>query len=518
MDAISIRLPDGTIRTARPSQGQTLAQAIFLLGLWNDTPLCSGLGKCGLCRVRFLADAPPPRREEKQRLGKKDVDNGWRLACLHPAAPARIELPPSPRGAAPRMQGQSRPNVPIRLAVDLGTTSLHWSALQNGEETASGSELNAQIGLGGEIMARLAFTQTPDGGRELRELALGQLKHLAALLNTPLEELCVAANPAMLALLLGRDPSGLMAAPYRSPLSGGMWKELDPALPPAYIPPVYAPFVGADLSAGLAALVLAPNAQPDYPFLLADLGTNGEFILALSPREALCASVPMGPALEGVGLRHGRTAGPGAVTGFTLTPRGVTPTYFKSRRQGIPGITGTGHLSLAALLRRNGLLTTEGLFTPQADPAAPPLQHILRKSLDTLQGEPVFQLPDGLHLPGSDIEEMLKVKAAFNLAFSRLLKEAGLQSSQLKAIHLGGAMGEHVAPGDLETLGFVPTGAAEKIRSQGNTSLRGARLLLQSPETRSALEALPHPALVDLAADPELGQQFMQRMVFDHVR
>ncbi|MGE4290902.1 MAG: ASKHA domain-containing protein [Desulfovibrio sp.] len=519
MERIVITPPEGPPRKTEADPGRTLAQAIFLLGLWGNVPLCSGLGKCGLCRVRFVRAAPDARREEIARLGQEAVAQGWRLACLHPALPCEIELPRPSRAARPRREGSLASSGENALAVDLGTTTLHWAVLQDGSVTLSGSELNAQIGLGSEVMARLAFALRPGGAESLRGLILDQLKYLAASLNLPLEALCVAGNPAMLALLLGREPSRLAFAPYALPLQGGRSEQLDPALPAAYLPPLYAPFVGADLSAGLAALTLDPDERPEYPFLLADLGTNGEFILALSPSEALCASVPMGPALEGVGLRCGRTAGPGAITGFTLGPAGPAPQYFENDPDGPPGITGTGHLSLVALLLRAGLLQPDGRFRQDADnsPGNPLLKRLAAR-LTTEQGEPAFRVNDELTLPASDVEQILKVKAAFNLAFSRLLAEAGLDAKDLAALHLAGAMGEHVSLADLETLGFLPPGLAARTRKQGNTSLRGAILLLRSPQTRPALEAMAPPRLVDLAADPDLGSHFMQRMVFSHVR
>jgi len=523
MRSIVIHLPQGTVRTTPARTGQTLAQAIFLTGLWAQTPLCSGMGKCGLCKVRFRSEAPSPRREEIKRLGPEAVEQGWRLACLHPAMPVELDLPDPARAARPCRQGDILPNAPLGLAVDLGTTSVHWAAVQKEKITASGSELNAQMGLGGEIMARLAFARQDQGLSQLRQLILEQLKAVAASLGRRPDSLCVAGNPAMLALLLNLDVSGLAAAPYASPLRGGSMHSLDPALPPAYIPPVYAPFVGADLSAGLAALLLAPKAAMEFPFLLADLGTNGEFILALSPEAMFCASVPMGPALEGVGLQCGRTAGPGAITAFTLGPQGPVPQYFqdsaRSPSAAPPGITGTGHLSLAALLLRSGILDHNGLFqtTAQSGPVHP-LHARLQRLVTQIRDEPAFQAAPGLLVPGTDFEEILKVKAAFNLAFSRLLHTAGIPSGELRGVHLAGAMGEYVSVADLVTLGFIPKALKERIHRQGNTSLRGAALLVRDPRVRSALERLPAPQLVDLAADPQLGQQFMQRMVFHHVR
>ena len=92
-----------------------------------------------------------------------------------------------------------------------------------------------------------------------------------------------------------------------------------PGLPPIYIPPLPAPFVGGDVSAGLAALL---EADIPRPFVLADLGTNGELALVTEAGDLWLTSVPLGPALEGIGTECGQLGGPGVVTGFMLTPMG----------------------------------------------------------------------------------------------------------------------------------------------------------------------------------------------------
>ncbi|MEF2145202.1 MAG: ASKHA domain-containing protein [Desulfovibrionaceae bacterium] len=520
MQQIIIHTHSGQRLETTVSPGLTLAQAVFLLGLWQGVPLCAGLGKCGLCRVRFRSNPPAPLAQETKRLGNEAVAQGWRLSCLHPANPCEIELPQPSRAALPEQSREPEretespaPSPPIRLAVDLGTTSVQWTALQEGQPVASGKSLNPQLGLGSEIMTRLAFALRPGGADILRRLILDRLREIIASLPGPVERLCIAGNPTMTGLLLGHDLRGLAAAPYRLDEPCGRDFELAPDLPPAYVPPHLAPFVGADISAGLAALTLAPETHPAYPLLLADLGTNGEFILALSPESLLCASVPMGPALEGVGLRFGRTAGPGAITGFTLTPSGPKHTYFHNNPDGPAGMTGTGHLSLVALLLRVGLLTPEGAF---AQPASP-LANKLAAQLTSLDGEPAFRVTDDILLPASDVEEILKVKAAFNLALSRLLLEAGLAPGGLASLHLAGAMGEHAAMADLETLGFLPSSLLPLSHKAGNTSLAGAELLLTSPALRERLSRLPAPRVLDLASDHAFGSQFLHRMVFRHV-
>lgn len=65
--------------------GQTLAQTIWLSGELSPPALCSGLGRCGACRVRFLEGTPEPCDADSAILGAEAVRGGWRLACRHAA-------------------------------------------------------------------------------------------------------------------------------------------------------------------------------------------------------------------------------------------------------------------------------------------------------------------------------------------------------------------------------------------------------------------------------------------------
>jgi hypothetical protein len=152
------------------------------------------------------------------------------------------------------------------------------------------------------------------------------------------------------------------------------------------------------------------------------MGTNGEFLLALADGGLLAASVPLGPALEGIGLTHGNVAGPGAVTRFALSPAGLEArTLDGAAPSRAAGLTGTAYLSLLAHLVRLGLVNAQGQFRP----GATPLGARLAERIEVRGGERVFTLFDGMALSGADVEEVLKVKAAFNLALSRLLARSG---------------------------------------------------------------------------------------------
>jgi uncharacterized 2Fe-2S/4Fe-4S cluster protein (DUF4445 family) len=415
------------------------------------------------------------------------------------------------------------------------------------------------------VLSRLGVARSPRGAARLQALTLDFLRGLARRCGEA-RSLCLAANPAMTAIALGRDGSGLACAPYSLEYAGGRWERL-PGLPPLWTPPQLSPFVGGDISAGYAALALGPALAPElcagralaaYPFLLADMGTNGEFLLALSPDTAFAASVALGPALEGAGLSCGSEARPLAATRFTLGPEGLAPFVLpalpgegpgqvtdwepgqatvlgsdqgKARaalreeaapipvpapisiRSAVPlaGIAGTGAVSLLHLLLESKALSREGNFTPER---CGPLRRFLRPERDG-EGRKFLPLPGGLSFSAADVEEVLKVKAAFSLGLRRLLQTAGIASHSLARVYLAGSLGAHVDRIALENLGFFPPGMASRMEAAGNTSLGGACLLLQSAKIRSALtDWAARVATLDLASDPAFVRDFAGQMRF----
>lgn len=513
----------GHVHLAAAQPQRTLAHVLFLEGLWPTRPFCAGLGRCGLCAVRFAMPFPEVSAEEQAVFSPVKLDQGWRLACRRQALPGlEISLPFSfpAFGAQGRTAFLSREPVGLlSLAVDLGTTSLHWRVQDEAGVLDQGQELNPQLAAGSEVMSRMGFAlEHPDNARILRDVVLRRVHALLRALPRPVEWICVAGNSVMTALLLEWPLEGLAAAPYSLPHAGGFWTRLFPEGPEVYIPPLPAPFIGADLSAGLAHIHFDKGARIDYPFILADLGTNGEFILALNPEEYLAASVPMGPALEGIGMTHGSVALPGVWVDFSLFALGLSPAVLPgdvgdSAESG-QRISGTGYLALLACLRSLGLLDKAGRFATGNSPLA----RRIGQALDENAPEKRFALGQDIFLYGRDVEELLKVKAAFNLAFSRILAEGGLSPSSLKAVYLAGALGEHVSLDALENLGFVPLGMKTRIHFLGNTSLAGAALLARSPEARAWIEGVvPRIRTLPIGQEQDFFTRYMQRLVFEYV-
>jgi len=497
--------------------GDTVAAALWQSGRLRPAALCSGLGRCGACRVRF-ACPPPPSPGEEDILGREALDDGWRLGCRHAAADGmRIEVPAPPADDAEtglffRAEPEGRADDgPFVLAVDLGTTSVCWrlTSRSSGRCMVEGRLLNPQMGAGSDVMSRIAAARTPEGRSRLREPVLRLLRRLVQIM-APVSELCVAGNTAMTAILLDKDCAGLAAAPYSLPEKGGRAVAL-PGLPPVWIPPQIAPFVGGDITSGVLALKRAKIA---YPFLLADMGTNGEFVLALDEARAVTGSVPLGPALEGIGMRHGVMAGPGSVTAFTLGPSGITPHFWRNEPPAgnAAGIAGAGYLSLIALLLRLGVIGPDGR------PAARPSTGIASRLLDSLRqrgGGWSLPLGKGLALEAADVEEVLKVRAAFALTAQRLLREKGLSPADPCWV-LSGALGGHVSGETLATLGFLPSGTGIRLSFAGNTSLDGAERWLLEPADRADLARWAgNCGVLDLRSDADFTAAFVGAMRFD---
>jgi len=520
-----IRLQDvsGSVRFIEAAPHLTLAQVLFLESLWPKGAFCAGLGRCGLCAVRFIASVPASSPEDQAVFSEARLARGWRLACRRQALPGmEVELPfdfPPVRMPTPLSAFVREPQGALSLAVDLGTTSVQWRLDDEVGTLAGGQDLNPQLAAGSEVMSRLRFAlQHPGNAQMLQGVVLRWLEPLARAWPRPVDRICVAGNSVMTALLLGWPLEGLAKAPYSLPHPAGFWTKPAPDWPEVYIPPLIAPFIGADVSAGLAWIHFAQGDALRYPFLLADMGTNGEFLLALKPGECLGASVPLGPALEGIGMSHGSAALPGVWVDFRLAAGGLAPKTLPgeifSPLQAAPRISGTGYLSLLARLREIGLLDATGRFVPGDNPLA----RRLGAGLEETAAGKRLALGRGVFFTGRDAEELLKVKAAFNLAFSRLLAEAGLKPDDVQTVYLAGALGEHVRLAALEELGFVPPGMQPRICALGNTSLAGAALLVRSAQARAWIEALaPKIRVLPIGQERDFFTQYVQRLVFTYV-
>lgn len=506
MPVLRLVRPGGT-ETITAEPGTRLSSALWLSPLLPPTPLCNGLGLCGRCRVRFLSCPPEPCEAEREYFSEEELAAGWRLACRHLVPDVKeVALEILPESGAMTAIFAKELSDQVYLGIDLGTTSIQWKAVTaSGEAVAEGNGWNPQGGAGADIVSRLAMAQSPGGRRLLSSLVANAITDITKLLaqkGGKIERICIAANSAMTEILLDKDVSGLCGAPYSLSFSGGASCPIpDTDLPEILFPPLPAPFVGGDISAGLLAIM---EKRPPLPFLIMDFGTNGELALLRQDHRLFLTSAPLGPALEGAGPACGQPAAKGAVTGWRLEATGLVP-IFACGEGAATGITATGYVSLLALLHRLGVLNSRGHFEQGNLPLARKISAGLVDQRLNLQGK--------LFLTATDVELLLKVKAALAVALKAILTFAHIEAAGVAEVYMAGALGENLPVADLVSLGFIPIAFSQKIRTAGNTSLAGACLLAREPDKMQSLVSLcANAEIINLVEDEAFMEKYLAAM------
>lgn len=470
-----------------------------------------------------------------------------------------------------------KPIDKYRLFVDIGTTSIAWhcesianlsvsvAQVDNTNElenlpTFSGGALNPQMIAGADVMARLhsanALLIKAKKSPFLHNLIQNYLQELIKELQDSssssfeIVEIFMAANSAVMALSLGTDISGLCSAPYVLADFGNRYVTLE-SLPPIWIAPQMSAFIGADACSGLAYILsliaqengaindssidtieLSKNTNHEKTFdkyqgiifLLADMGTNGEFILfdgTEKKPKITAASVPLGPAIEGVGMRfgapvHGEVQN--IILSFKLGLRGL-----EYQCSGIPKhICGAAYLSLIHILLSLNLLNRQGFFQiPSRDDLNSsstytqiPLAKKILQNIREENGETRLYITDILYICPEDIENILKVKSAFATAISLLTQEA-LEGKSMTNIYLSGSLADYIPLTHLENLGFIHQGASKYTKILGNSSLKGLQALAKSePLKEELLDFVKNAKTLDLTADPIFAEEFIENMHF----
>lgn len=526
-------------RVIEGCQGRkTLLELLRENGAFVDA-LCGGNGKCGRCRVQIQKGADMPQRKEREVFSEQELADGWRLACVcRPMGKVVVRLPDefvkqekepifeqfsgsenaTQTGHAAntnteRTEMDGKKHLRCGMAVDIGTTTLAASlvCLEDGKELRTISAVNRQRAYGADVIARISSSEN-GFGEELRQCIIADLCRLAEELTagekTVLEKVVIAGNTVMCHLLLGYPYGGLGRAPY-TPFDLSMqnmtWRALtgkeDISAEVVILPGISA-FVGADIAAGMYACGMKPEKKE----LLLDLGTNGEMVLGTGT-EFLAASAPAGPALEGGNISCGMPAVPGAVADAVLYGRNTmaVKTIGKLPPQ---GLCGTGILGVVYELLIHGLIDTQGIL----------------KGPWFEKGFPVGK--ETILFTQEDIRQVQMAKAAVRTGVELLVREAGMEWSEISRVYLSGSFGFHLNIEKATALGMLPREVKNKITVVGNSALSGAKACLKDAQkdekreknTSTAEEKICRMAsctrTVSLAECPEFYESYYKYMTF----
>lgn len=454
---------------------------------------CAGNHTCGKCRVQVEGEAAPPEPTELRLLS--GAEPGTRLACCcRIAGDLTVTLHEEEGAKIVAWHAQpdcARTETGFGLAADIGTTTVAVQLLdrESGRVLAERLAENAQRGYGADVISRIEACRE-NGVAALSERIAAQLEEMAAecLREAGVSEVAeavVTGNATMLHIYEGLDPSSLAVAPFdvQSYFGGQSRRTLAGA--PVYLPRCVGAYVGADIvCAALAGDLLGGGTQA-----LADIGTNGELVLAKDGR-LLCCSTAAGPAFEGAGLSCGMPAASGAVR--AVREEGGKVVWETVGGQPPEGVCGSGALDALAVMLRTEAMDDSGYI------------------------EQPWPIGDsGLTVTQKDVRQIQLAKSAICAGLLTLLEQEALSAEDVERFVIAGGFGSTMNFDSAAEIGLYPAALRSRADFIGNGALGGACMLLLNRELRAESEALARDAVeLSLSASPAFMDYYVDCMSF----
>jgi uncharacterized 2Fe-2S/4Fe-4S cluster protein (DUF4445 family) len=514
-----------------------------------EVVLCEHLGRPWVARYHLEIE-PPSMEDNTPDLERVQRELALRhdLRDVRPALAALAKLPTVLREGewtvtAEVEQGDwTAPDGPYRLldiipgkaetraiglAVDIGTTSVatYLADLETGQLVDHASAFNGQIARGEDVISRIIYAKQPDHRLELQQRVVATINTLVdemlarqALAPERIVLATVAGNTTMLHLFLGLEPQNIRMEPYIPaagrfpPMSAdGLGLHMHPDGLVDCLPCVGA-YVGADITAGLLRTGMYGE---ETVTLFIDVGTNGEMVLGNSDWLITCAC-SAGPAFEGAGATSGTPAVTGAIEQVWIDPRSLEPTWTTIGEAPPIGICGSGMISLlgemmiTGVIDKGGRIAAEGR-SPRVRRGEGGVEYVVVWAADTgTEG-------DDIVLTETDIQNLLRAKAAIYAGAAVLCESVGLSIGDVERVLIGGGFGRHIDVEKAIQIGLLPDMAWERFTYLGNTSIQGAYLALTCRESRAQVDELASKmTYLELSADNRFMDAFTSALFIPH--
>jgi uncharacterized 2Fe-2S/4Fe-4S cluster protein (DUF4445 family) len=416
------------------------------------------------------------------------------------------------------------------IAFDLGTTTVVATLLDldNGQPAAVRSMLNRQQPYGADVITRISATMMDSGALQaLRDRAHETLAELTGevladggVAAAEVYEITVCGNVTMMQLALGIDPEPLSMAPFvvaaheLPPVKAfDFGVDVHPRAP-AFVFPSLGAYVGGDIVAGMLASGLTRDKRLR---LFIDVGTNSEIALG-SVERVLATAAPAGPAFEAAQIRCGMRAADGAIEGVKIGADNLTLEVIGDCEA--VGMCGSGLVDAVAELVQSGLLDRSGRFIPDED--AHEQFPALAPRLTKIGEERVFVLhwrgedpAESVFLSQRDVRELQFAKASIATGWDILLRELGVDASEISQVLLAGSFGAYLTPLSAVRIGLVPRMALPRIVSAGNVAGEGAKIAALSLRERAEAESiLREVEYVELSGRADFNDLFIDQLAF----
>jgi uncharacterized 2Fe-2S/4Fe-4S cluster protein (DUF4445 family) len=406
------------------------------------------------------------------------------------------------------------------VAVDVGTTTIvaYLIDLASGRVVAVESDYNAQIPYGEDVISRITYISREGGGLALMQRLL--VETLNKLITRVAEkavvdrgliyEVVCAGNTIMMSMLLGIDPSQIATSPYIPPVTGGcvlkareVGVEVSAGGHLRTVPSISG-YVGADVVSDV--LVSGMYRRRDLSMLI-DIGTNGEVVLG-NKDAMLSASCAAGPALEGAEIAFGMRGMAGAIERVAINAESHEVFYRTIGNERPRGICGSGLVDAMASLRVAGILDQTGRM--RAEGQGSRREFVIARAAETDMGKDII-------ITQKDIRNLQLAKAAIFTGCSLLMREMGVEASALKKIFIAGAFGNYIDPLSAIIIGMFPDVPMGRIKSIGNGSGFGARLVLLSKRKGAEADEIAHKIhYVELSAEGNFQREFLKALNLPH--
>ena len=412
------------------------------------------------------------------------------------------------------------------IVFDIGTTSL-WGQLldlNTRKVLAVASEYNPQIQYGDDVITRIVYSQKKGGLEKLQQSVVGGMnKIIEALVTTAGVELqhvshiTAAGNTVMAHLLVGLDPKYIREAPY-TPVANFFppIRAIRIGLGVAdyvylYTYPSVASYVGGDIVSGV--LASGMYQRPELTLFI-DIGTNGEIVVG-NADWLMTASCSAGPAFEGGGLRCGMRATAGAIERFHIDPATLEPMIVTIGKVRAKGICGSGAINILAEFLKTGIIDQNGKFNCNCKTGR------IRKGNDGMEYVLSYREETGseqdMVITETDINNLLRAKAAMFAGCQCLLEKVGLEFMDLQQVIIAGAFGDFIDLEEAITIGLLPDIAREKFTFIGNGSLLGAKLISLSNELLDDGERIARKMTnIELSEDASFMDRYVAGIFLPH--
>ena len=411
------------------------------------------------------------------------------------------------------------------VAIDIGTTNIVSSLfdLNRNQRIGHMEGANPQTAAGLDVLSRMHIAMGGKG-EELHRLLIKGVNDLIDNLcnahkinHSDIYAAVIAGNTIMTHFLLDLPVENIPIDPYIpvmnridfiEPVDIGL--KINPE-GIVYVFPNTGSYVGGDIIAGILSSGLY---KEEKPAILVDIGTNSEIVLGCNEWIIVGAGAA-GPALEGGISEIGMRASEGAIYKVEIDSDNFDVRIKTIGNKEPEGICGSGMIELISELYARGIIDQQGRFVTD---------HVLEdknQRIKDFNGQKGFVVYESkgkrLVIKDTDIDNFLRSKAAMFASLYVIVKSVGLSFRDISKVYVSGAFGMGVDTDKAIRIGMIPDIDRRKFIAIGNSSLRGAEMLLMNKNLLSDIDRICEMITYrEMNTDGEFMKEFPAAMFIPH--